>query len=57
MRKAQTVIEYVLIAALVAIISATCASKMNLKSIKNYVFDRPSDTTTPSQINIEAMTK
>ena len=56
MKKAQTVVEYVLIAALVAIVSATFASKMDLKAIKNYVFMRPAGST-PGQINIEAMTQ
>jgi hypothetical protein len=57
MKKAQTLLEYVLIVAFMALLAYVTASKFDLKTLKNYVFMRPADTSNPSQINIEAMTK
>ena len=42
MKKGQTVVEYFLIFALVALFATTFASKFDFKKIKNYVFSRPS---------------
>ena len=50
-------LEYVLIVAFMALLAYVTASKFDLKTLKNYVFMRPADTSNPSQINIEAMTK
>lgn len=57
MNRAQTLVEYILIVMLVALAGYAFSSKMNLKSIKNYVFVRQTDSANPSQIKIEAMTK
>jgi len=72
MKKAQNIVEYALILAFVALICLMFTSKMDLKSIKNYVFMRPAasgqvidpltdpgvvDDSASKQINIEAMTK
>lgn len=54
---AQNLLEYALILALIAVIGATVFAKFNLKIIKNYVFDRPVDSSDNSKIKIEAMTK
>lgn len=55
--KAQNLIEYILIFAMVAIVSYGFVTKFDLRTIKNHVFDRPADTTDPSRINIEPMTE
>lgn len=55
MKKAQNLLEQVLIVAFVAIVCYTVASKFDLKTLRNYVFIRPADDA--GQINIEAMTK
>jgi len=55
-KKSQNLVEYLLIFAMVAIVSYGFVAKINLKTIKNYVFDRPADTTDPTKIKIEAMT-
>ena len=57
MKKAQSLLEYTLIVALVALAGYMFAAKFDLQTLMDYVFNRPADTTTPSQINIEAMTK
>jgi len=57
MKKAQNLVEYALIFSLVAIICLVFTSKMDLQSIKNYVFARPADADDSTKINIEAMTK
>ena len=57
MKKAQTLLEYVLIVAFVGLVAGMAASSFDLRTIKNYVFTRPADSSNPSQINIEAMTK
>lgn len=56
MKKAQNLIEYILIFALVAIAFGAFAVKMNLKMIKNYVFMRPAESAGSSRLKIEAMT-
>lgn len=56
-RSAQNLLEYMLIFALVAIIGYFVAANVNLQSLKNYVFMRPSDSDNPSHIKIEAMTE
>lgn len=56
-KSAQNLIEYILIAAMVAtILGYGFAAKIDLKKIKNYVFMRPADTTDSTKITIEAMT-
>lgn len=54
MRKAQNLLEYILIFALVAVMGYVFMANFDLKKIKNYVFGRPSDSAT--EIKIEAMT-
>ena len=54
--KSQNLLEYILIAALIAVAGAAFVSKFDLRTIKNYVFMRPADSTDPSKIKIEAMT-
>jgi len=56
MKKAQNLVEYILIFLLVAVAGYMFVSKMDLKSIKNYVFMRPADSS-GTQITVEAMTK
>ena len=55
-KKAQNLLEYLLIFMMVALAAYMFSSKMNLTSIKNYVFVRPADSANPSHIKIEAMT-
>lgn len=60
-RKAQNVIEFALIIALIAVIGAAFVMKFDLKSIRNYVFSRPATVgtvngVTATRINIEPMT-
>lgn len=57
MKKAQNLLEYILIVAMVAVVFG-CAfvGKIDIKNLKNYVFIRPADSTDASKINIEAMT-
>lgn len=57
MKKSQNLLEYVLIFAMVAVVVGLVASKFDLRTIKNYVFMRPADSTDSSQIKIEAMTQ
>ncbi len=54
MKKSQTVVEYFLIFALIALVAVVFASKFDVKTIKNYVFSRPSSG---PQIEIEPMTE
>ncbi len=56
MKKGQNLVEYLLIAMIVAVAGYAFASKMDLNAIKNYVFMRPVEKGS-SQIKIEAMTK
>lgn len=57
MKKAQNLLEYVLIVAMVAVVFGYAfVGKMDFKKLKNYVFIRPASTSDPSKINIEAMT-
>lgn len=55
-RLAQNLLEYILIFAVIAVVVGMVVSKFNLNVIKNYVFNRPADSTDPSKIKIEAMT-
>jgi len=55
--KAQNVLEYILIASLIAISGYLFVSKFDLQQLKNYVFMRPSDSTDSTKIKIEAMTQ
>ncbi len=57
MKKAQNLLEYILIAALIATaIGYGFVAKIDLKKIKNYVFLRPSDPSNSTRIKIESMT-
>ena len=56
-KKAQTLVEYVLIFVLVSLIAYTFVSKFNFQAIKSYVFMRPVDSTNSSKIKIEPMTE
>lgn len=56
-KKAQNLLEYILIFALVAVAGAAFATKFDLKKIKNYVFNRPADATDSTKITIEPMTE
>ncbi len=55
-KKSQNLLEYALILALIAVMGAMVFSKFDLKVVKNYVFNRPTDSTDPNKIKIEAMT-
>ena len=55
MKKAQNLVEYALIVALVAVIGGFAVSHFNFGKIRDVVFSRP--TGNGSSINIEAMTK
>lgn len=57
MKKAQNLMEYILIFMLVVLVCAIVATKFDLTRIRNYVFVRPADSGNKSQITIEAMTK
>lgn len=56
MKKGQNLLEYVLIFAMIAVVGSLVVSKFDLRTIKNYVFMRPADSTDSSKIKIEAMT-
>lgn len=53
MKKGQTIVEYFLIFAFMALIAIVFASKFNVNSIRNYVFSSPSSG---PYIEIESMT-
>jgi len=55
--KAQNILEYVLIAAVIAMSGYIFVSKFDMQKLKNYVFMRPADDTNKSRIKIEAMTE
>lgn len=62
MKKAQNLLEYILIFAMVAIAGYFFVSKFDFKNIRNYVFMRPASTGTVNgvsgtRIKIEAMTE
>ena len=54
--RSQTLLEYILIFAMVAMISAGVLMHFDLISLKNYVFMRPANSTDTSKIDIEGMT-
>ena len=56
-KKGQTLIEYILIVAMVAIAGYGFVSKFDFRTLKNYVFMRPADSTDSTKIKIEAMTQ
>lgn len=56
-RNAQGLLEYILIFAMIAVVSLGFVTKFDLSKIRNHIFDRPADTTDPSRITIEPMTK
>jgi len=56
-KKAQNLIEYALILALVAVAGYYFVTNFDLTKIKNYVFNRPADTTDTTKIKIEPMTE
>lgn len=55
MKKAQTLVEYILIFAIIGFVAFMFVTKFDFQSIKNYVFMRPQDSNS-SQIRIEPMT-
>lgn len=56
-RLAQNIVEYLLIAAMVAMAGYIFASKFDFRTLKNYVFMRPADSSDSTKIKIEAMTE
>lgn len=57
MKKAQNLLEYILIFAMVAtVIGYGFVSKFDFRAIKNYVFMRPADSSDSTRIKIEPMT-
>lgn len=56
MKKAQNLVDYILILTMVAIIAFGIATRFDLGAIRNHVFVRPTDSANPSHIKIEAMT-
>ena len=57
MKKAQNLLEYILIFMIVAVAGYVISTKVNLNNIKSYVFTRPLSSSDRSKIEIEAMTK
>lgn len=55
-KKGQNLIEYILIFAVVALLAYAFISRIDLRTIRNYVFVRSPSATNPSQIEIEPMT-
>ena len=56
--KAQSLVEYLLIFAMVALVSYGFVSHFNFVTLRNYVFNRPASTTSgATTITIEPMTK
>lgn len=55
-KKGQNLLEYILIFAMIAVASYAFMSKFDLRTLKNYVFMRPADSSDSSKIKIEAMT-
>ena len=56
-KKAQNLMEYLLIAAMVAIAGYAFVTKFDFQNLKNYVFNRPADSADNTKIRIEAMTE
>ena len=58
MKKGQSIVEYMLIFALVAVACGIgFATKFDLKAIKSYVFARPVSTTDKNKIEMGSMTE
>lgn len=55
-KSGQNLIEYLLIAAIVAVAGFGILFKFNFKALKNYVFMRPADSSDTAKIRIEPMT-
>lgn len=57
-KKAQNLVEYLLIFAMVAFFCAFAfAGRFNFAALKNFVFNRPTDSSDAGKIKIEAMTE
>jgi len=58
-RKAQNLVEYILIATMFAVVCVTIIGYMDLSKLKNYIFARPGikDASGKYTIEIEPMTK
>lgn len=61
-KKAQNVMEYLLIASMVALAGYYFTAKFDMTKLKNYVFNRPASTETingvsGTRIKIESMTQ
>lgn len=59
--KSQNLLEYILIFAMIAIAGYVFAAKFDIKTLRNYVFNRPASTSTingvtGTRIEIESMT-
>ena len=55
MKSAQAMIEYVLIAALVAVVFGYMFSKMDISKLKSYIFNQPAGEQT-NVIKVRSMT-
>ena len=55
MKKAQNLIEYVLIFLLIAVMGGVAVSRFDFSKVKNFVFARPVGN--GAEVNIEAITK
>ena len=55
-KRGQNLLEYILIFAMIAFVGYVFVAKFDLKTLKNYVFNRPSESGS-SKIKIEAMTE
>lgn len=56
-KRAQTLVEYILIFILVAIMAFQFAANFDFNAVRRYVFMRPVDSTDSTKINIEPMTE
>lgn len=56
-QRAQNLLEYILIFAMVAIAGYFFVTRFDFTQIKNYVFNRPADAANPTRIKIESMTQ
>jgi len=55
-RKGQNLLEYILIFAMVALVSCAFVTRFDFGKLRNYVFSRPTTSSDNTKINIEAMT-